>query len=229
MSDTVDQVSGYSFEARENLPEPFNRIGFLWDAVTVQTSRVSFADEVMEDRLGTLIYVDDWESLPESAQIHIRNEISQFRKTENAAFLVQNAVAQSLIIAVDCFVKDVSYEMAHADLGPLVPAPIIADRNNVNIEHPWARCVRVAGNYVRHSGEWKREAILYEDRNHRNPEIADFERPDTQRNLRVLCEIMFSTVAELVRYDASYRIAQRLNLTNAESCVDLFEQWRLPQ
>ena len=186
---------------------------------------MSSHDECMEDRLGMLTYVEDWESLSETEQTLIRHETEQFKEAERAISLVQNTIGQALMIAVDNLNKGVSQKPAHACLEPVVPTAMFQESPAVKPQVPWANGVRVAGNYVRHAGEWKREALDFRSTNSRDPEITDFERRP-QQNLTVLCDLLPFELADIVRYDVSYYIADRLQLTSADSCVRLFEEWR---
>ena len=213
----------------ELLPEQFEHIRTLWDAMDEQCKSVHRADEIMEGNLGMLAYAGDNESLSEQELAIIRRETEKFAKKSHKAYLAKNVIGQSLIIEIDRFIKDVSQNINDAHGKPFVPLPqfvVVPPGTVVKENVPWALGVRVAGNYVRHKSQWKEDAAQFLSASGREPELADFDAK-AQGSLTVLCDLVPPcNIADLVKYDCSFTIASRLRLTSPDLCIRLFDEWK---
>lgn len=205
------------------IPAPFDRLRFIWSELESQYRRESDVDGIFEHRLGPILYVDDVDSLPDRARERYQTEIKWLYERLDAIALIKNAIGQSLIIAVDTFMKAVTSNAAHVRCGPQLPA---CGFSPASPQIWWAEGVRVAGNYVRHGGEWKHEALQFQSDTGRDAAISDFKRPDTQRNLTTLTDALGCTVSQIMSNNLSYVIAQKLQLTSSAPCVLHFQQWK---
>jgi hypothetical protein len=209
-----------------NPPSTFTKLKFLWDQHELQIMRADTADEMMEDSLGQLLYVDDYSSLPPEAQKYIDDEQTKLNQRLFDLSLVSNVIGQSAIIAIDRVIKSVSQNVVDAKKGPMV-----LKRTSIleNVDSPqiyWAYAVRCAANYVRHAGEWKSEAVTFRANNANFPALSDFQRTNTRSNLAALSKVLSCNIEHLIERDCTHSLAERLDLLKEQPLETLFQAWK---
>jgi hypothetical protein len=186
-------------------------------------------DELMEDRLGQLLYVDDYSSLPPEAQKYVDDEQGKLNSRLFSLSLVSNVIGQSAIIAVDRTIKSISQDSADAKKGPMVSTRTSLFGVTASPQVYWAYAVRCAANYVRHAGEWKSEALTFRAVNGALPLLSDFQRSDTRNNLDSLSQVLDCSVEHLIERDCTHTLAERLDLLKEHPLETLFQTWKQAQ
>jgi hypothetical protein len=204
----------------------FEELRFLWSQYELQVIRADNADEMTDDSLGQLLYVDDYSSLSPDARKYIDDEVAKLNSRISQLSLVNNVIAQSVIIAVDRVIKGTSQSLVDAKKGPMIST---RKDNRGGFRAPevfWALSVRCAANYVRHAGEWKSEAVTFQLENGVFPSLNDFRRGDTQSNLTQLSTVLDCTIEHLINRDCSLSLAKRLDLLGEHPLEELFQGWK---
>ena len=186
-------------------------------------------DEMMEDNLGQLLYVDDYSSLPPEAQKYVDDEQQKLNSRLFSVSLVRNVIGQSTIIAVDRTIKSISQDSADAKKGPMISTrtSFLGVTNSPQVY--WAYAVRCAANYVRHAGEWKSESLTFQAANGSLPALSDFQRSDTRSNLDSLSQVLDCGIEHLIERDCTHALAERLDLLKEQPLETIFQTWKQAQ
>ena len=210
------------------LPDVFECLRFLWQGVDAAIFRHDSIDECWESRWWWIGEFDV--SLTDQQKKEYAEDRKKTREHVVNLEMSQAVIGQSLIIALDKIIKSVAHTIANSNVGPTVPPhsfPLSKSQADPQADPQyWANSVRVAANYVRHGREWKIEQMKLATERGADPVVADFGQPRVRDNLESLCRILATDVSGVLKYDISYRLAERLGLTDHKVTQTNFFAWK---